>query len=35
VVRSGKTMTKAGKDRFDVKTGDVLRIETPGGGGHG
>jgi N-methylhydantoinase B len=35
VLRSGKIMRKAGKDRFDVKSGDVLRIESPGGGGYG
>jgi N-methylhydantoinase B len=35
VLRSGKVMRKAGKARFDVKTGDILRIESPGGGGHG
>jgi N-methylhydantoinase B len=35
VLRSGRVMRKAGKDRFDVKTGDVLRIESPGGGGYG
>jgi N-methylhydantoinase B len=35
VLRSGKVMRKAGKDRFEVKSGDVLRIESPGGGGYG
>jgi N-methylhydantoinase B len=35
VVGSGRVTRKAGKDRFDVKAGDVLRIESPGGGGYG
>ncbi len=35
VLRSGKVMRRAGKDRFEVKSGDALRIESPGGGGYG
>jgi N-methylhydantoinase B/oxoprolinase/acetone carboxylase alpha subunit len=33
--RSGGSRTLAGKATFDVQTGDVLSIETPGGGGWG
>jgi N-methylhydantoinase B len=35
VVRSGKVTRRAGKERFEVQPGDVLRIESPGGGGYG
>ena len=34
-VRGGETTPLAAKVRFDVKAGDVLQIETPGGGGWG
>jgi N-methylhydantoinase B/oxoprolinase/acetone carboxylase alpha subunit len=30
-----RTLSIPGKSRFEVKPGDVLRIETPGGGGYG
>jgi N-methylhydantoinase B/oxoprolinase/acetone carboxylase alpha subunit len=30
-----RTISIPGKSRFEVKPGDVLRIETPGGGGYG
>lgn len=33
--RRGKIMAIAGKARFEVEPGDVLRIESPGGGGYG
>jgi len=33
--RGGKATGLAGKVRFDAKRGDVLKIETPGGGGFG
>ena len=35
LVRSGKEQPIAAKVRLDVRAGDVLRIETPGGGGWG
>jgi N-methylhydantoinase B len=35
LVRKGKTMTLPGKCAFNADTGDILRIETPGGGGWG
>lgn len=35
LVRRKKEQRIAGKARFDVCKGDVLRIETPGGGGYG
>jgi N-methylhydantoinase B/oxoprolinase/acetone carboxylase alpha subunit len=35
LVRQGREITIQGKQRFDVRTGDVLKIETPGGGGFG
>jgi N-methylhydantoinase B len=35
VERSGKVTRRAGKERFEVQPGDVLRIESPGGGGYG
>jgi N-methylhydantoinase B len=35
LVREGQETTVAAKARFEVKNGDVLRIESPGGGGWG
>jgi N-methylhydantoinase B len=35
VIREGKTMLLPGKCTFNADTGDILRIETPGGGGWG
>lgn len=35
LLRSGKSLPRAAKDRFLVTAGDVLRIESPGGGGYG
>jgi N-methylhydantoinase B len=35
VIRKGKTMPLPGKCTFNADTGDILRIETPGGGGWG
>jgi N-methylhydantoinase B len=35
VIREGKTMPLPGKCTFNADTGDILRIETPGGGGWG
>ena len=35
LVRRGKTQNLAAKTRLDVRAGDVLRIETPGGGAWG
>lgn len=35
LTRQGKTKTLAAKTRIETKAGDVLRIETPGGGGWG
>jgi N-methylhydantoinase B/oxoprolinase/acetone carboxylase alpha subunit len=34
LLRGRSTIAIAGKARFEVKPGDVLRIETPGGGGY-
>ena len=33
--KSGQMIAIPGKARFEVKAGDVLRIESPGGGGYG
>jgi N-methylhydantoinase B/oxoprolinase/acetone carboxylase alpha subunit len=33
--RRGRTTVTASKTEFHVESGDVFRIETPGGGGHG
>jgi N-methylhydantoinase B len=33
--RDGKTIVLPGKSAFHAQAGDILRIETPGGGGHG
>jgi N-methylhydantoinase B/oxoprolinase/acetone carboxylase alpha subunit len=35
LIRNGREMRLDGKTRFDARPGDVLRIETPGGGGWG
>ena len=35
LIRRGRESTLPGKSRFEVKAGDVLRVETPGGGGWG
>ena len=35
LIRSGRSIAIAGKARFDVRENDVLKIETPGGGGWG
>lgn len=35
LIRGERKLTVAGKARFDVQIGDILRIETPGGGGYG
>jgi len=35
LIRGGRTIELAGKTRLDVRPGDVLRVETPGGGGYG
>lgn len=35
LLRGTRTISLPGKKRFEVRPGDVLRIETPGGGGYG
>ncbi len=35
LLRGTRTIAIPGKTRFEVQPGDVLRIETPGGGGYG
>jgi N-methylhydantoinase B/oxoprolinase/acetone carboxylase alpha subunit len=35
IVRNGVETEIAGRAAFDVGPGDVLRVETPGGGGFG
>ncbi|HEX5228035.1 MAG TPA: hydantoinase B/oxoprolinase family protein [Bryobacteraceae bacterium] len=35
LLRGNRILSIPGKARFEVKPGDVLRIESPGGGGHG
>jgi len=35
LIRNGKSTTLPGKIAFNANKGDILRIETPGGGGHG
>lgn len=35
LLRGNRTTPIPGKSRFEVKPGDVLRIESPGGGGYG
>ena len=35
LVRNGRESSLPGKSRFEVEAGDVLRVETPGGGGWG
>jgi N-methylhydantoinase B/oxoprolinase/acetone carboxylase alpha subunit len=35
LVRDGQQTALSAKARLDVKKGDVLRIESPGGGGWG
>jgi len=35
LVRKNSSTRMPGKTRFDVNPGDVLRIESPGGGGYG
>lgn len=35
VIRNRKAQSMPGRVRFDVEAGDVVRIESPGGGGHG
>jgi N-methylhydantoinase B/oxoprolinase/acetone carboxylase alpha subunit len=34
-LRGRRVIAIPGKARFEVQTGDVLRIESPGGGGYG
>ncbi len=34
LIRNGKTTALPGKTAFNANKGDILRIETPGGGGH-
>jgi N-methylhydantoinase B len=35
LIRKGKAADRAGKIAFQAEAGDIVRIETPGGGGHG
>jgi N-methylhydantoinase B len=35
LIQNGKKKTLPGKTAFHAEAGDILRIETPGGGGHG
>ncbi len=35
LVRKGREIAIPGKSRFEVVAGDLLRVETPGGGGYG
>jgi N-methylhydantoinase B/oxoprolinase/acetone carboxylase alpha subunit len=35
LIRDGKRRALAGKVQLDLKAGDVLSVQTPGGGGHG
>jgi N-methylhydantoinase B len=35
IIRDGREIKIAGKGTFDLKTGDILSIRTPGGGGFG
>jgi N-methylhydantoinase B len=35
LIRNGKVTTLPGKTAFNAEAGDIVRIETPGGGGHG
>jgi N-methylhydantoinase B len=35
VMREGKQMIQPGKFSMPLKQGDIVRIETPGGGGYG
>ena len=35
LIRAGREQPLAGKDSTDARAGDVIRVETPGGGGHG
>ena len=35
IVQSGKSVKKPGKFFATLKNGDIVRIETPGGGGYG
>ena len=35
LISGGREQRLAGKDSTDARAGDVIRIETPGGGGHG
>jgi len=35
LIRNGAITTLAGKESIQAKCGDVIRIESPGGGGHG
>ncbi len=35
LLRGKRTIAIPGKARFEVQPGDVLRIESPGGGGYG
>ena len=35
LIRNGRTQPLPGKIAFNAQAGDVLRLETPGGGGHG
>ena len=35
MLRDGKEMDLPSKGSFDLKKGDIIRIQTPGGGGFG
>ena len=35
LISAGRERPLAGKDSTDARAGDVIRVETPGGGGHG
>jgi len=35
LIRDGKRRVLAGKVQLELKAGDVLSVQTPGGGGHG
>jgi N-methylhydantoinase B len=35
LIRGGKTTSTPAKTEFQAEPGDIFRIETPGGGGHG
>ena len=35
IIRDGRVINLGGKNEFDANVGDILRIETPGGGAYG